>query len=1133
MKINIPHKAKAFLAYRHLINSARNILLVCHSEEETYACYQQSLFLKKNNIKSYYLPSVDTSPYDRLSPSSNLLMSRSETLNALANKKQDAKVLLVTNAINLLTKLPPVESFFGSTLSLQKNMKISINELLSFLIENGFHRNSTAVDNGEFAIKGEIVDIVLKENEAFRINFRWDNIESIKRYDPSSQISTIEESNITIGRASEIVLNNLTTENFRKNYLTTFGVNFVNQPIYESIINRRNFPGFEHLISLFYNHLSSITDYISDLTVIYDDLSLQSMQEYQHTCINLFNSRLKVNNNKLLEEDFYPLLSYDRTYYQYEYIEQQLKSNDNLMITALAEDEKSSYTDISNISINAEKGNELSHFDAIFQLIDDNAGKYIIIFCSTTTGYEKLKSIIVFNNRKFSEITDICAADTEVINLAKVRFNGEFCADNYLFLSEQTFFGDRHRNSGSNYSSKRRLKNILTELDSLQPEELVIHKDHGLGKFVAIETIDVGGKPHDCLKIIYANNDRLYVPVENIDLVKKYGSLEGELDKLGGVSWQRRKSKTKSRIAEIASDLLRIAAVRQLATCTPIEYELSQYDKFCARFNYFETEDQLKAVEEIKKDLGSGKLMDRLICGDVGFGKTEIAMRASFMVAANIEDKSQVAIIVPTTILCKQHYTRFLERFEGFNFNIVQLSRLISKKAIVQTKEQIKTGAADIIIGTHALLANNIEFFNLKLLVIDEEQHFGVSQKELLKKIKSKVHVLSLSATPIPRTLQMSLVGLKELSLVATPPVDRMAIRTMIMPFDATIIRDALLKEYLRGGKSFYVCPRIKDISEVEIILTKIVPELKIKIAHGQMLASKVEEIMTDFYQGKFDILLSTTIIESGIDIATANTIIIHKADQLGLSQLYQLRGRVGRSSIRGYAYLTLSADRKIKKDAIKRLEIMQNVDSLGAGFTIASHDMDLRGFGNLVGAEQSGQIKEVGAELYQEMLDEQIALYKDDKSVMDTNFVPIINLGLSVFISDSYITDTSLRLGIYRRIGNLVDLEEVQKFTDEMNDRFGPIPQEFANLLEIVKVKQICQMLKIRHLDSGSGGFVLKFCSSADMSQGLLQFVHQNSQNVKIKPDNKLIYLTNLTSDNIIGAVGHLLNQLLISVNS
>ncbi|WCR57525.1 MAG: Transcription-repair-coupling factor [Rickettsia asembonensis] len=518
-------------------------------------------------------------------------------------------------------------------------------------------------------------------------------------------------------------------------------------------------------------------------------------------------------------------------------------------------------------------------------------------------------------------------------------------------------------------------------------------------------------------------------------------------------------------------------------------------------------------------------LMDRLICGDVGFGKTEVAMRAVFMVAKSLnEHLSQVAVVVPTTILCSQHFSRFIERFKGFGLNIKQLSSVISSKEAKIIRSELENGKINIIIGTHSLLHKNTKFFNLKLLIIDEEQHFGVGQKEFLKSLKSSSHVLAMSATPIPRTLQMSMTGLKELSIIATPPLNRLEVRMMVMPFDPVIIRDALLREHFRGGRSFYVVPRIKDIEDIEKQLKQIVPELSYKIAHGKMTPSKIDEVMSEFYAGKFDILVSTTIIESGIDIAEANTMIIHKADMLGLSQLYQLRGRIGRGKVRGYAYLMVASHKKMTSHSLRRLEIIQNSCALGSGFTIASHDMDLRGFGNLIGEEQSGQIKEVGTELYQEMLEEQIAIFKDEPIVSEQLFIPTINLGLSVFIPDNYISDSALKLGLYRRIGNLSNEIEVEKFKDEMIDRFGSLPIEFNNLLDIVKIKLLCFKLNIENLDSGDNGFVIKFYKNADMTDKILKFVSTYSNQAKIKPDNKLVYIKKLVDKNIITEANQLL---------
>ncbi len=435
----------------------------------------------------------------------------------------------------------------------------------------------------------------------------------------------------------------------------------------------------------------------------------------------------------------------------------------------------------------------------------------------------------------------------------------------------------------------------MLELDNLAEGEFAVHKDHGIGRFLRLEALEIKGKLHDFLKTLYAGNDKLYIPVENIEVIKKYGNDNAELDKLGSVSWQRSKAKLKNRIKKIALHLIQIAAKRKLNSSAPVEFDLEEYDNFCANFPFSETEDQLTAINDIKEDLRNSMLMDRLICGDVGFGKTEVVMRVVFMVAKSLnEHLPQVAVVVPTTILCSQHFSRFIERFKGFGLNIKQLSSVVSSKEAKIIRSEFESGKINIIIGTHSLLHKNIKFFNLKLLIIDEEQHFGIGQKEFLKSLKSSSHVLAMSATLIPRTLQMSMTGLKELSIIATPPLNRLEVRTSVMPFDPVIIRDALLREHFRGGRSFYVVPRIKDIEDIEKQLKQILPELSYKIAHGKMTPSKIDKVMSEFYAGKFDILVSTTIIESGIDIAEANTMIIHKADMLGLSQLYQLRGRIG-----------------------------------------------------------------------------------------------------------------------------------------------------------------------------------------------------------------------------------------------
>ncbi|MGE0252889.1 MAG: DEAD/DEAH box helicase, partial [Dongiaceae bacterium] len=579
------------------------------------------------------------------------------------------------------------------------------------------------------------------------------------------------------------------------------------------------------------------------------------------------------------------------------------------------------------------------------------------------------------------------------------------------------------------------------------------------------------------------------------------------LDKLGSSYWQARKAKVKERLLDIANDLLKIAAERALKPGEVMPPPPS-FTEFCARFPYAETEDQERAIIDTLGDLTSGKPMDRLICGDVGFGKTEVALRASYIAAGQ---GFQVAVVVPTTLLARQHYQTFSNRFAGTNLRIGQLSRLVGTSEAKQLKESISKHEVDIVIGTHALLSDAVKFANLGLLVIDEEQHFGVKQKERLKELRANVHVLTLTATPIPRTLQLALTGVKDLSLIASPPVDRLAVHTYVLPFDPVVIKEALLRERQRGGQSFYVCPRLADLPKIQETLRELTPELKSRTAHGQMAPSDLDQTMTDFYERKFDILISTNIVESGLDIPNANTLIIHRADMFGLAQLYQLRGRVGRSKTRAYAYLTLSERKQITADAERRLQVMQTLDHLGAGFTLASHDMDIRGSGNLLGDEQSGHIREVGIELYQQLLQEAVAAAREHKSnaVESEPFSPQINLGLPVMIPESYVADLSLRLSLYRRLSTLKTDTDIQSFAAELHDRFGKLPPEVENLLLVVSLKNLCLQAGIDKLDMGPKGAVIGFYKNRFAAPDkLIAYIQRQAGTMKLRPDNKIVVL-------------------------
>jgi transcription-repair coupling factor (superfamily II helicase) len=678
-------------------------------------------------------------------------------------------------------------------------------------------------------------------------------------------------------------------------------------------------------------------------------------------------------------------------------------------------------------------------------------------------------------------------------------------AGDLAIVSEQDILGDRLIRS-----TKRRVRaeNFIAEASNLAEGDLVVHVDHGVGRFEGLVTIVAGGAPHDCLKLAYADNDRLFVPVENIDMLSRYGSEEGggALDKLGGVGWQQRKARVKKRIAEIATELVRIAAQRKLRQGEAMDPPEGLFAEFCARFPYPETEDQARAIEDTLSDLASGRPMDRLVCGDVGFGKTEVALRAAFVAAMA---GHQVAVVVPTTLLARQHFRNFTERFRGLPLRIAQLSRLVGAKETTQTRKALAEGGVDIVVGTTSILSKSMAFKDLGLLVVDEEQHFGVGQKERLKQLKANVHVLTLTATPIPRTLQMALSGVRDMSIIASPPVDRLAVRTFVMPYDPVVVREAIMRERFRGGQIFYVCPRIEDLDLLQTRLRELVPECSFAVAHGQMSSGALEDTISAFTEGRYDILLATNIVESGLDMPRVNTIVIHRADLFGLAQLYQLRGRVGRSKLRAYAYLTIPADRVLNQTAQKRLEVMQTLDSLGAGFQLASHDLDIRGAGNMLGDEQSGHIREVGIELYQHMLEEAVTAIRaeGDGAAASEEWSPQINIGMAVLIPEGYVADLAVRLGLYRRLSQMAERAELDAFAAELVDRFGKLPQEVENLLEVVAVKQLCRKAGVEKVDAGPKGAVLSFRNNRfARPEKLIALITRDAASMKVRPDQKLV---------------------------
>ena len=1081
-----------------------DIVILASSEEEALSYYSKANFFTKD-IEVLHLPSLDSLPYDRVSPSVQILSKRAYVLSRLKFSKD--KKILVTNCCNVLLKYPSPDELLAGYKEINIGDKISSSQVETFLLANGYERTSCAIDAGEYSRRGDILDIVLFSGKAYRINFGWDKVESIKLYDPETQVSSDKVEKIEIYQASELIFNQTNIENYKVNFLKFFGVSKAKELFFEKVVEGIKVPGIESVAPLFYTKPYSLFEYVESPAIYASSLIENALNEFVEEFQDFYESRISTEK---IDSSFYPAASPEFLIYDRKDV---VPSGAISVIHTDVIPAKAgiSLTNVIDPCLRRDdnKGNDEGVSRTPVQRFVENCkaspAKKHIISVSTNYALEKVKNLLTLNEVKFVEISNIEEAKKNIVNLALFNLEKTIATDEYFIASEIDILGEKRV---INSSSKKRLKNIFKEIENFNEGELVVHIEHGVGRYETIEHVIVDNIQHDCLKIVYAKGDRLFIPVENIGLLKRYGSNEVELDHLGGVSWQRRKSKLKDRVGELALSLMKIAATRKMASISPIDFSAEDYSAFCAKFPFVETEDQQKATEDILADLQEDKPMDRLICGDVGFGKTEVAMRAAFLVAGDRHFKKQVAIVVPTTILARQHYNNFLERFQGFGFRIKQISRFVTPTEAKKVKEEIAAGTVDIVVGTHALLASEIKFANLGLVIVDEEQHFGVLQKEKLKELKESIHSLTLSATPIPRTLQMSLLGIKDLSLIATPPIDRLAVRTSVISFDEIILRDALMREKFRGGKSFFVAPRVADLNELYINIKDIAPELKVKIAHGQLSPATIDDIMTEFYEGKFDVLLSTAIVESGLDIPSANTMIIYKAEMFGLSQLYQLRGRVGRAKVRGYAYLVLDRKKMPTKSAIKRLEIMQSLDSLGAGFSIASHDMDVRGFGNLVGDEQSGHIKEVGVELYQEMLEEAVALAKGEQIV--SNDMPNIKINVPVFIPEDYITDQTLRLSIYRRAGDIREEDEVEDFRDELGDRFGKIPEPVNNLLEIMSIKIKCKEIGIEQLDLGSGGFNVKFSSKVNPDM-VVAFLAKYPRHTKVKPDNRLVYIKNM----------------------
>ena len=1072
-----------------------------------------AFFAPKQRVVAF--PAWDCLPYDRVSPHRDILARRVDALTDLAHlRADDPKPIVVTTVSAILQRVPAPQSFAAAAQELWRGQAISQQALIDYLLGNGYLRSGTVGEPGEFAVRGGIVDLYPPgAPQPLRVDFFGDEVEDIRLFDALSQRSQEKIERFVLKPVNEVTLNPASIERFRSGYRTEFG-SVSDDPLYEAISAGRQYPGMEHWLPLFLTELVPLTRYLPDAILTLDHQFEEAKKARLEMISDFYQARTDLQRAERESGGApYRPLHPGKLYLVENGWHQVERNRPVLAFNHYRHPESAGWADAggrAGLSFAEARTNpDINLYDAVVRALRPEiaSGRSVLLTASSAGAIERLSGLIADHGlaapKPVEHADDLAALEPGTIARAVLDLPSGFSAGKLLVVTEQDVLGDRLTRA---ISRKKKSETFLAELANFHAGDYVVHTDHGIGRYEGLETLDVGGAPHDCLRVIYEGNDKLFVPVENIEVISRYGGEDAivALDKLGSAAWQNRKARVKQRIRDIAQQLLKIAAQRAIRETEPVQRPEGLYDEFCARFPYAETEDQLRAIDEVMADLSSGRPMDRLVCGDVGFGKTEVALRAAFAVAMS---GRQVAVVTPTTLLCRQHFRTFTERFAGFPVQVRQLSRLVSTKDATETRAALKDGKVDILIGTHAVLAKSVEFSDLGMVIVDEEQHFGVTQKERLKELRGDIHVLTLTATPIPRTLQLALTGIREMSLITTAPVDRLASRTFVLPYDPVIVREAILREQFRGGQIFYVCPRIEDLDSLSERIRKLVPEIKLVMAHGQMSGTQLEKAMTAFYDRQYDLLLSTNIIESGLDIPNANTMVIHRADMFGLAQLYQLRGRIGRAKLRGYCYLTTPPGKSLTPDADRRLEVMQTLDQLGAGFSLASHDLDIRGAGNLLGDEQSGHVREVGVELYQQLLEEAVREARGDRQAAQRDWSPQINIGTSVLIPENYVTDLSVRLGLYRRIAMLESDEEAEAFAAELIDRFGPLPVEVENLLGIVAIKRLCRRAGVEKVEAGPKGAVLQFRHNHFAKpEKLVGFITKHAKLFSIRPDQRLV---------------------------
>ncbi len=1068
-------------------------------------------FFSANEVGVHHFVEWETLPWDSFSPHQDII---SERLSVLATLKDMRSGIVVASAPALLQRLPPVDYVSARSLSLTTGQTLPRNAFNDALSSTGYLRVPQVSEHGEFAVRGSLIDVFpMGSNKPIRIDFFDDDIETLRYFSAESQLSGDIVDSVDVLPAREIPLDAESVKSFRERYRERFEGQPSRSRVYREVSDGIAHGGIEYYLPLFFDSTASLIDYLPERCVVLAPQGLESILERSWAEIEERHEISRLDPER-------PILSPKETFNTPETTLSGLAGSEQIRFSAqsLAE-----HRDNHNLPTRMPPALKIeARYEdaagALMQFLNTFDGR--VLFTSDSAGRrEQVFEMLAGRDLDLSRVDDWAAfaAGKHRIGVAIAPIeNGVLLPDARIaIIGEQQLFGERVRQRSRRRRIERDPETIIRQLNDLEQGSPVVHAEYGVGRYLGLTMIEAGGIAAEFLELEYANGDKLYVPVHSLELISRYTGAAADnapLHRLGSDQWAKARKRAIRKIRDVAAELLDIYARRAARPGHRFRWPESDYRAFEDGFPFEATDDQARTIDEVLEDLGSDQPMDRVVCGDVGFGKTEVALRASF---AAVHGGKQVAILVPTTLLAQQHGQNFNDRFADWPVRVEVLSRFQSPKAVKSIVAGLRSGTVDIVIGTHRLLQHTKDIKDVGLVIIDEEHRFGVRHKEAIKSLRSEIDVLTLTATPIPRTLNMALGGIRDMSLITTPPAERLAVKTFVTEWNDVLVREACLREIMRGGQVYFIHNRVEDIGRIGERLTELVPEAEIRVGHGQMPERELEHVMLDFYHRRFNVLLCTAIVESGIDVPTANTIIINRADRFGLAQLHQLRGRVGRSHHRAYAYLVAPPKAAMTADAIKRLEAIDSLEDLGSGFTLATHDLEIRGAGELLGDTQSGQIQEIGFSLYTELLGRAVDSLRAGKEPSlegPLNAGVDINLHIPALLPDDYVPDVHLRLILYKRISGAESHEDLRELQVELIDRFGLLPVATRNLMRIAAVKQTATALGIEKIDAADNGGYLVFGQQSHIDPvALVQLVQNDSRTFKLQGSHRLQFRQDL----------------------